>query len=242
LPEKIEIDEWLDLPADQASLYSSLVRAGLDEVAKIQARQGEGAGGMHLLTLLLRLRQVCVDPGLLDIEAERAVSAVKIERLLEVLGERAETATKTLVFSQFAANLRRIEKRLKSGFGRVFCINGSTRNRQQLVDEFQREPGAAVFLISLKAGGYGLNLTAADTVIHLDPWWNPAVEAQATDRAHRIGQTRPVTVLRFLTRGTVEERVRRMQEHKRAVIDAATDGVEEIPRNWTRRDFEDLLR
>jgi superfamily II DNA or RNA helicase len=242
LPEKIEVDEWLDLPADQASLYSSLVRAGLDEVAKIQARQGEGAGSMHLLTLLLRLRQVCVDPGLLDIETERAVSAVKIDRLLEILGERAICAKKTLVFSQFATNLRRIEKRLESRFGRVFCIDGTTRNRQQLVDEFQREAGAAVFLISLKAGGYGLNLTAADTVIHLDPWWNPAVEAQATDRAHRIGQTQPVTVLRFLTRGTVEERVRRMQERKRAVIDAATNEVEEIPRNWTRSNLEELLR
>jgi SNF2 family DNA or RNA helicase len=99
-----------------------------------------------------------------------------------------------------------------------------------------------VFLISLKAGGYGLNLTAADAVVHLDPWWNPAVEAQATDRAHRIGQTRPVTVYRLLTRGTVEERVRRMQERKRAVIDAATGDSDSIPRNWTGKDLEELLR
>lgn len=242
LPDKVEIDEWLTLPDDQASLYSSLARAGLEEVERIRDQQGEGAGRMHLLTLLLRLRQVCVDPGLLDLKEEAVPNAIKIDRLLELLSERAEIGSKTLVFSQFAKNLRRIENRISQGFGRVFCIDGSTRKRQDLVDAFQSEPGPAVFLISLKAGGYGLNLTAADAVVHLDPWWNPAVEAQATDRAHRIGQTRPVTVYRLLTRDTVEERVRRMQERKRAVIDAATGDSDSIPQNWTGKDLEELLR
>jgi superfamily II DNA or RNA helicase len=241
LPDKLEIDEWLDLAEDQATLYSSLARSGLAEIERIRDQQGEGAGQMHLLTLLLRLRQVCVDPELLDLDSERVPSAVKIERLLELLGERFECSSKTLVFSQFTKNLRGIEKRISTGFGRVFCIDGTTRNRQELVDAFQSEPGPAVFLISLKAGGYGLNLTAADAVVHLDPWWNPAVEAQATDRAHRIGQSRPVTVYRFLTRGTVEERVRRMQERKRAVIDAATGDAGSMPRNWTGKDLEELL-
>jgi superfamily II DNA or RNA helicase len=242
LPDKVEIDEWLTLPDDQASLYSSLAQAGLEEVERIRDRQGEGASRMHLLTLLLRLRQICVDPGLLDLADQKVSSAVKIERLIELLSERSENGCKTLVFSQFARNLRRIENRISQGFGRVFCIDGSTRKRQELVDAFQSEPGPAVFLISLKAGGYGLNLTAADAVVHLDPWWNPAVEAQASDRAHRIGQTRPVTVYRLLTLDTVEERVRRMQERKRAVIDAATGEPDSIPRNWSREDLEDLLR
>lgn len=242
LPDKVEIDEWLTMPEDQAGLYSSLARAGLEEVERIRGQQGERAGRMHLLTLLLRLRQACVDPGLLDLKGEDVPNAVKIERLMGLLEERAEYGAKTLVFSQFATNLRRIEKRLGDRFGRVFCIDGSTRNRQQLVDSFQAEAGPAVFLISLKAGGYGLNLTAADAVVHLDPWWNPAVEAQATDRAHRIGQTRPVTVYRLLTRDTVEDRVRRMQERKRAVIDAATADPDAVPRNWTTQDLEDLLR
>jgi superfamily II DNA or RNA helicase len=242
LPDKIEIDEWLNLADDQAALYASLARAGLAEIERIRDQQGEGAGQMHLLTLLLRLRQVCVDPGLLNLDQESVLNAVKIERLIELLLERFENGGKTLVFSQFATNLRRIEKKVETGFGRVFCIDGTTRNRQNLVDAFQAEPGPAVFLISLKAGGYGLNLTAADAVVHLDPWWNPAVEAQATDRAHRIGQTRPVTVYRLLTRGTVEERVRRMQERKRAVIDAATGDSDSIPRNWTGKDLEELLR
>jgi len=243
LPDKVEIDEWLDLAPAQAELYATLARACLEEVERIRDKQGEGAGHMHLLTLLLRLRQVCVDPGLLDPQSEEKQAAVKIERLLALLSERSENGLKTLVFSQFATNLRRIEKRIPEGSSQVFRIDGSTRNRQDLVDSFQSATGPAVFLISLKAGGYGLNLTAADAVVHLDPWWNPAVEAQATDRAHRIGQTRPVTVYRLLTRNTVEERVRRMQERKRAVIDAATgDNTEAVPQNWTTADLEGLLR
>ena len=242
LPDKMEIDEWLDLSDSQAELYASLARAGLEEVERIRDKQGEGAARMHVLTLLLRLRQVCVDPGLLDLESEEKQSPVKIERLLALLDERSELGLKTLVFSQFATNLRRIQDRLSGTYPQVFRIDGSTRKRQELVDSFQSAAGPAVFLISLKAGGYGLNLTAADAVVHMDPWWNPAVEAQATDRAHRIGQTRPVTVYRLLTRNTVEERVRRLQESKRAVIDAATGDPESIPRNWTTDDIESLLK
>lgn len=242
LPDKIEIDEWLTLADDQAAFYASLARSGLDELERIREQQGEGASRMHLLTLLLRLRQTCVDPALLEIPNHQDSTAVKIDRLLGLLAERSETGQKTLVFSQFAKNLRRIEKRIESGFGRVFCLDGSTRNRQNLVDAFQSESGPAVFLISLKAGGYGLNLTAADAVVHLDPWWNPAVEAQATDRAHRIGQSRPVTVYRLLTRDTVEERVRRMQDKKRALIDVATGDEEGLPQNWTSQDLKSLLK
>jgi len=245
LPDKIEIDEWLTLADDQAALYASLARSGLDELERIREQQGEGAGKMHLLTLLLRLRQTCVDPGLLELPGRKDSNAVKIDRLLELLQERSENGGKTLVFSQFAKNLRRIEKRLETGYGKVICLDGSTRNRQSLVDSFQSESGPAVFLISLKAGGYGLNLTAADAVVHLDPWWNPSVEAQATDRAHRIGQSRPVTVYRLMTRDTVEERVRRMQDKKRALIDATTGDTNEtdgIPINWTSAEMESLLR
>jgi superfamily II DNA or RNA helicase len=242
LPDKVEIDEWLDLSDSQAELYASLARAGLEEVERIRDKQGEGAGQMHLLTLLLRLRQVCVDPGLLNLESEERQAAVKIERLLALLDERSQNGLKTLVFSQFATNLRRIQERISESSSQVFRIDGSTRKRQELVDSFQSVTGPAVFLISLKAGGYGLNLTAADAVVHMDPWWNPAVEAQATDRAHRIGQTRPVTVYRLLTRNTVEERVRRLQESKRAIIDAATGDAEALPRNWTADDIESLLR
>lgn len=242
LPEKIQADEWLAMEGGQAQLYASLARSGLEELDRVRQQGGEAAGRMHLLTLLLRLRQTCVNPALLGLPQAKSILGVKIERLKELLEERYKEGRKTLVFSQFAVNLRMIEERLESVYGAVFRLDGSTRDRQRRVDEFQAAEGAAVFLISLKAGGYGLNLTAADTVVHLDPWWNPAVEAQATDRAHRIGQTRPVTVIRLLTRGTVEERVRRMQEQKQAVIDAAIgDGDAEWPTNWNTKDLEELL-
>jgi SNF2 family DNA or RNA helicase len=263
LPEKIEIDEWLPLDPGQAKLYAGLARAGLAEIDRLREKQGESAGRMHLLTLLLRLRQICVDPALIqsavasseeaeiaglgqesltDKGAQKSIeSSVKIDRLLELLESKFEDGGKTLVFSQFASNLRNIRTKLKADFGAVFLLDGSTRNRGELVTQFQETQGPAVFLISIKAGGYGLNLTAADTVIHMDPWWNPAVEAQATDRAHRIGQTKSVTVYRLLTKDTVEERVRRMQDHKRAIINATTGNGEE-PANWTMDDLEGLLR
>ena len=137
---------------------------------------------------------------------------------------------RVLVFSQFQTQLREIEHcMVERGWGHL-RLDGQTRNRQEMVERFQAPDGPPVFLISLKAGGYGLNLTAADTVIHFDPWWNPAAEAQATDRAHRIGQTRPVTVYRLLTRGTVEEKVLRLQAKKRS-LSAAVDeaGLSEAP-------------
>jgi SNF2 family DNA or RNA helicase len=146
----------------------------------------------------------------------------KLQRLLELLDEAMSGGHKVLVFSQFQTQLREIEKCLNErGWGSL-RLDGQTRNRQEMVDRFQSPDGPPVFLISLKAGGYGLNLTAADTVIHFDPWWNPAAEAQASDRAHRIGQTRPVTVYRLLTRGTVEEKVLRLQNKKR-LLAAAID-------------------
>ena len=127
------------------------------------------------------------------------------------------------MFSQFQTQLREIQSQLEARQIDSFLLDGQTRNRQELVDRFQKADGPPVFLISLKAGGYGLNLTAADTVVHFDPWWNPAAEAQATDRAHRIGQTRPVTVYRLLTRGTVEEKVVRLQASKRELANATFD-------------------
>ena len=147
-----------------------------------------------------------------------------------------------LVFSQFQTQLLEIEKQLKTLGIDSLRLDGQTRNRQELVDRFQKPDGPPVFLISLKAGGYGLNLTAADTVVHFDPWWNPAAEAQATDRAHRIGQTRPVTVYRLLTRGTVEEKVVRLQATKRELANATFDesGFSEAS-GLSDQDLRDLL-
>ncbi len=234
LPEKIEIDEWLDLDPDARQTYAAIAKAGLLKLEEMEDQSG--GGRMHLLTLLLRLRQLCLDPRLIDDEAKEGS---KSQRLIEILLERSEIGGKTLVFSQFRKYLGLIRKSEKLAEMRVFSLDGSTRNRAELVRDFQKYEGPAVFLISLKAGGYGLNLTAADTVIHMDPWWNPAVEAQASDRAHRIGQTQPVTIYKLLTRDSVEERVRRMQSSKRAMIDSISGDA--APANWTEADFRSLI-
>jgi non-specific serine/threonine protein kinase len=234
LPEKSTIDEWLDLDAKTRGSYQALARAGLARIEEMGNQTG--AGRMHLLTLLLRLRQWCLDPRLLDDEAQ---SGVKTRRLLEILEERSNSGFKTLVFSQFRKYLELARQDLGETCGKVFVLDGSTRNRAALVREFQEYPGAAVFLISLKAGGYGLNLTAADAVIHMDPWWNPAVEAQASDRAHRIGQTQPVTIYKLLTRDTVEQRVRRLQASKQAVIETVSGDA--VPTNWREEDLRSLV-
>ncbi len=234
LPAKLEVDEWLDLEPAQARLHAAIAREGIEGLEEQAGGQGGAAARMQLLTVLLRLRQVCLSPTLLGDDEP----GVKEVRLAELLEERAEEGRKTLVFSQFRSYLERLEEVLPDRVGARFRLDGTTRDRGRVVEAFSSAEGAAVFLISLKAGGYGLNLTAADAVVHLDPWWNPAVEAQASDRAHRIGQTRPVTVIRLLARDSVEERVRRLQEHKRAVVDTFGDGP---PTAWDANDLRSLL-
>ncbi len=237
LPDKLVIDEWLDLSDDARRLYQGVASAGL---AQLDAIGSEAAARMHLLTLLLRLRQICLSPGLVD-EKEGGESA-KVGWVQRLLEERHESGGKTLVFSQFAGFLRDWEGAGGFPVDHVFRLDGSTRDRAGLVERFQGCKGSAVFLISLKAGGYGLNLTAADTVVHMDPWWNPAVENQATDRAHRIGQTRPVTVYRLLARDTVEERVRRIQEQKRSLMEVAETNVTSAAEDsWSPGDLRNLV-
>jgi len=227
LPSKLIIDEWCDLSTDQRQIYRDLLGEGGKRVDETRRSAGSGAARLQLLTALLRLRQTCCDLALLKNERLEKLSierrSAKLQRLLEIVEEAVSGNHRMLVFSQFQTQLQEIEKQLQRLDIDSFRLDGQTRNRQQLVDRFQKADGPPVFLISLKAGGYGLNLTAADTVVHFDPWWNPAAEAQATDRAHRIGQTRPVTVYRLLTRGTVEEKVVRLQASKRELANATFD-------------------
>ncbi len=231
LPGKLEIDEFCDLSRDQWGVYREILAEGRRQVEALSDQRLTGPARMRILTVLLRLRQTCCDLALLQNDRLNKLSvprrSAKLERLMILLEEAREGGHRTLVFSQFSKQLQEIEKCVQAAGLRHLRLDGQTRNRQELVDRFQDPSGPEVFLISLKAGGYGLNLTAADTVIHFDPWWNPAVEAQATDRAHRIGQTRPVTVYRLLTRGTVEEKVLRLQSAKREMaraIDEAGGG------------------
>jgi superfamily II DNA or RNA helicase len=237
LPGKLEIDDFCDLSRDQQSVYQEILAEGRRQVESLADKRQAAAARMRILTLLLRLRQTCCDLALLqndrlnDLPIPRR--SAKMERLLMRLDEAVSGSHRVLVFSQFQKQLLEIEKCVIGSGWRCLRLDGQTRNRQELVDSFQDPGGPEVFLISLKAGGYGLNLTAADTVIHFDPWWNPAAEAQASDRAHRIGQTRPVTVYRLLTRGTVEEKVLKLQGMKRDLarsIDEAGGG--EPPAGW----------
>ena len=181
---------------------------------------------------LLRLRQAACHPSLLPFEEAqelgKAESSTKLKTLIETLEEIVSEGHKALVFSQWTSFLDLTSAALKKSKIPAVRLDGSTKNRGAVVDSFQSEGGPPVFLLSLKAGGTGLNLTAADYVIHLDPWWNPAAEAQANDRAHRIGQTRPVVVIKLVSSGTVEEKVVQLQQHKRALFDAAIETGEGI--------------
>lgn len=247
LPSKILIDEFCELSRDQESTYREIQKQGLRLIDEIRSSGQTAAARMQQLTTLLRLRQSCCDLALFDSEKLSALPiprrSAKLERLLDIAESSIAAGSRILVFSQFQKQLVEIGKALDEIGITSIRLDGQTRDRQSLVDLFQSPAGPPVFLISLKAGGYGLNLTAADVVIHFDPWWNPAAEDQATDRAHRIGQTKPVTVFRLLTRNTVEEKVVRLQTTKKALADSLNESLTptDAPA-WTAAEIEKLIR
>jgi len=218
LPPKTEIEVPVEIEGGQRDLYEA-VRLTLEpRIRKALAAKGLDGAQVLVLDALLKLRQTCCDPRLLPAEVvgDPVPTGAKLPRLLELLDELRTSGRRTLVFSQFTSMLDLIAARLEErGIGYAM-LTGKTRHRAQVVAEFERSD-TPVFLLSLKAGGAGLNLTAADAVIHYDPWWNPAAESQASDRAHRIGQRRPVTVFRLVTVGTVEARILEMHARKRAL-------------------------
>ena len=217
LPPKTEIVQPIELEAAQAELYES-IRATMDKrVRDAIERQGLARSHITILDALLKLRQVCCDPRLLKLSTRGAVPpSAKFEFLFGLLEELLNEGRKILLFSQFTSMLALIEAELgRRGVGYA-KLTGKTRNRDDAIDRF-RSGAVPLFVISLKAGGVGLNLPEADTVIHYDPWWNPAVEAQATDRAHRIGQTQPVFVYKLIVANSVEARMVELQARKRSL-------------------------
>ena len=224
LPPRTEIIERVDLDVGQRDLYESLRTSTDAEVREALAAADLPGVSMAILDALLKLRQCCCDPRLLALPAERtATGSAKLEHLLARLAELVDAGRTTLVFSQFTSMLALIEQACAAAGLATLTLTGATRDRAGVVRRFQA--GAApIFLVSLKVGGVGLNLTRADTVIHYDPWWNPAAEAQAADRAHRIGQDRPVHVYRLVARGTVEDAICALQDDKRRLAVAALDG------------------
>jgi SNF2 family DNA or RNA helicase len=193
-----------------------------------------------VLEALLRLRQAACHPGLLDPKRASDPSA-KMELLLEHLREVVDEGHKALVFSQFTSLLALVRKALDQRKIAYEYLDGQTRQRKDRVQRFQEDPDCPLFLLSLKAGGYGLNLTAADYVFILDPWWNPAVESQAIDRAHRLGQTRRVFAYRLICRDTVEDKILELQRSKRELADAIISQDNSLIRQLTAEDLQLLL-
>ncbi len=240
LPAKTEQTLHCELDREQRALYDEL-RAHYREVLLDRVdREGMARSKMQVLTALLRLRQAACHPGLLDASRSQAPSA-KLEALLPALTEVLAEGHKALVFSQFTSFLALVRERVDALGMTYEYLDGRTRDRAARVRRFQEDPACPLFLISLKAGGLGLNLTAADYVFLLDPWWNPAVEAQAVDRAHRLGQTRPVFAYRLIARDTVEEKIVELQEQKRALADAIITADGGMLRALKREDLERLL-
>jgi superfamily II DNA or RNA helicase len=240
LPEKIEQVAYCDLSEEQRELYQKLHQEGRRKIEELAEEKNQGKARMVMLTALLRLRQVCCDLRLLGQTVERP--SAKSELLSELLEEAIDGGHRVLVFSQFVSMLHLLQEQLRES-GTPFCyLDGQTKERGAEVDRFQQSSEFPVFLISLKAGGVGLNLPAADTVVHFDPWWNPAVEAQATDRAHRIGQTRVVTSYKLIARGTVEEKILNLQQKKRELIDAMVESDEPLMTGLTMGEIQELLK
>ncbi len=243
LPARIEQVVWCTLEPRQAALYRSFQEKSERELFDLEASgAGENALRLAALTQLLRLRQICCDPRL--VSGGEGTDSAKLESFREILEEAADDGHRLLVFSQFTSLLALLKEELTTQ-GIAHCyLDGSMapKARQAEVDRFQASAEVPVFLLSLKAGGTGLNLTGADTVIHFDPWWNPAVEAQATDRAHRIGQTRVVTSYKLVCAETVEEKVLALQDEKRALLSGIFEASDAVASKISLSDLKSLLK
>jgi SNF2 family DNA or RNA helicase len=241
LPEKIEQVAYCELTARQKDVYTQLVQSTRRTLSEFAGAKDQGKARIAMLTALLRLRQASCDLRLLGgLEIAASEASAKIELLRELLEEAVDGGHRVLIFSQFVSMLTLLRAALEAD-GIAYCyLDGSTKDRAAVVDRFQTGTVPA-FLISLKAGGTGLNLTAADTVIHFDPWWNPAVEAQATDRAHRIGQAKVVTAYKLIARGTVEEKILALQAKKRALAEAMIESEQPLMEGLSLGEIEEML-
>ena len=241
LPERTDIIQLCELEDDQRSLYLDVLDECRAKVFNEIADRGKLS--MSVLAALLRLRQVCCDPRLLKNREGPAPGSAKLAALIEMIAEIVDEGHKILVFSQFVEMLSLIRPELeKAGYVYEY-LDGQTPAEERLnkVNRFNADQSIPIFLISLKAGGTGLNLTGADYVIHYDPWWNPAVENQATDRAHRIGQTRHVFNYKLITRGTVEEKILALQRKKQELADLVIGDGDNVAKELTKEDLEFLF-
>ncbi|NBP80101.1 DEAD/DEAH box helicase, partial [bacterium] len=240
LPEKTEQTLVVELGKKQRKAYDELREHYRQELSGRISRMGIGRSRIAVLEALLRLRQAACHPGLID-ASEKDEPGAKLEALLGQLDEVTDEGHKVLVFSQFTSFLAILRQHLDAKGTTYEYLDGRTTDRQARVNRFQEDPDCRLFLISLKAGGQGLNLTAADYIYILDPWWNPAVEAQAVDRAHRIGQTRPVFAYRLIAKDTVEEKIVNLQARKRELAESIVRAEEGMAASLTAEDVELLF-
>jgi hypothetical protein len=263
LPPKLDFPTLCELTNEQGEVYRAVLAQGRREVFEHSGKAGKGRDRMAVLTTLLRLRQVCCHLDLLPgwgkeeggskkVEGATAESALppsprwkepsaKMERTFELIDEAIDGGHRVLLFSQFVRVLHLLREEAGRREIRFCYLDGQTVGRQAEVDRFQNDAAIPLFFISLKAGGTGLNLTGADTVIHFDPWWNPAVEEQATSRAHRMGQARRVQAYKLIAAGTVEEKIQALQARKRELFEASMGGDEAFVEKLTGDDLEELL-
>ena len=241
LPPKIQIVEPIELDERQRDFYDGIRLGQHRRVREAIEQQGLVRSHITVLDALLKLRQACCDPRLVNPDAQtQVIPSAKLDWLATMLPELIAEGRRILLFSQFTSMLRLIEAVVKD-LSIPYCVlTGETRQRTELVQAFQAGH-ASLFLISLKAGGTGLNLTAADTIIHYDPWWNPAVEAQATDRAHRIGQDKPVFVYKLIAQRTVEEKIMQLQADKHALVSQLYAEKGASPSQLSSADLEALF-
>jgi SNF2 family DNA or RNA helicase len=243
LPPKIEVDKLVDMASDQKAIYLQVLREVRAQVMGEVERQGVAKSQLHILAGLTKLRQAACDPRLLGLPREFSHDdSGKLSALRELVEEAESGGHKVLVFSQFVSMLKLVREALDEDKIRYEYLDGSTMDRADRIDRFQNDPTVPVFLISLKAGGSGLNLTAADTVIHFDPWWNPAVEDQASDRAHRIGQKKVVTVYRLVAAGTIEEKILQLKQKKKDLVASVLSEDAGGAKTLTRDDLDDLFK
>ena len=242
LPAKIERIAPCKLTQDQHKVYKALLAESKSRISEMVEKDGFNKSRMEILKTLLRLRQTCNHIDLLRLENVKSRHpSAKMELFFELLNEALDSKHRVLVFSQFTSMLAILKKEMDERKMKYCYLDGGTKDRQAVVRKFNKDHTIPVFLMSLKAGGTGLNLTGADMVIHFDPWWNPAVEEQATDRAHRIGQKRTVYSVKLITKGTVEEKVVEMQERKKGIIDATLTTDEQVMQKLSWEDVQELL-
>ena len=242
LPPKLEYTQYCELSDAQYDLYMRILEKTREEIEEEAIQKGGKPSHNTIFRALVRLRQICNHPQMLDPELSNGVTdSGKFEALKEMLLSAMANGHRILVFSQFVEMLKIIRAWLKKEGIKHEILTGQSKNRQEMVDRFNNDESIPIFLVSLKAGGTGLNLTGADFVVHYDPWWNPAAEDQATDRVHRIGQKKKVFVYRFITKGTVEEKIMRLKDRKRDLVDSIIAADRSMGKKMSLDELRDIL-